>query len=239
MRSGKPFIILAILLFLGAGLFLRKQFQVTLGTTGGHIGSVLSSPFAFLANIGALPSLKANFDALTLENAELKGKLALFEDLSELPHTDRAVEAHVFSTYPFNHRNMLMIDKGEDAGLGVGWGVIMGDSLLLGKVAAVFPYTSSVQTIFDPDMTLPVKIGEVGVNALLVGGRIPRLTLIDKGVVIVPGDTVYSSGNNFPYGITVGSVGVLVPASGAAFQEATLEIAYDAGTVDRVSVLIP
>jgi Cell shape-determining protein len=95
---------------------------------------------------------------------------------------------------------------------------------------------SSVQTIFDPGISLPVKIGAKETNALLVGGRVPRLTLIEKEEIILPGDEVYASASDFPYGLYVGEILELFPESGSAFQEASLKIPYDGGSLDRVFV---
>ncbi len=221
-----------------AGLFFGERVQIVVGRTGQKIGSMLASPLLIVTSVSRSQSLRETADTLTVENEALKGEIKALQKTSLLARGPQIRETRVFSSYPFNHRNLLMIDRGVDEGFKTGWGVAVERSLLLGKIIEVFPHTSRVQTIFDADMTLPVKIGAQKIDALLVGGRIPQLTLIEKDASIFPGDEVYSSGSNFPYGLRVGEVLELLPESGSAFQEASLKIPYDAGNLDTVFVFI-
>jgi len=238
MNQRKFFIILGTLFFITTGLFFGERVQIAVGRAGQEIGSVLASPLLIVTSISRSQSLRETADMLLLENEALKGEVAALQKTSLLAREPQIRETRVFSSYPFNHRNLLMIDHGVDEGFRPGWGVAAEKSLLLGKIIEVFSHTSRVQTIFDADMTLPVKIGAKEVDALLVGGRIPKLTLIEKDARIFPGDEVYSSGSDFPYGLRVGEVLELLPEPSSAFQEASLTIPYDAGSLDTVYVFI-
>ncbi len=238
MDRRKFFIILSILFFLVSGLFWSEEITQIAGKAGRGVGSVLASPVGIVTNIGKAGELEDAARALTLENEALKKEIALLKESVALASGTRVTETHVFSSYPFNHRNLLLIEGGEDRGFKPGSGVAVHESILVGAILEVFPRTSSVRTIFDPDMSLPVKIGSAGVNALLVGGRIPRLTLIDKEASVLPGDEVSSSGSGFPYGLHVGKVLDVSKEAGSGFQEASLKIPYDIGALTEVSIFI-
>jgi hypothetical protein len=112
----KLFIILAIVFFVGTSLFWGEDIQQAAGQGGSGIGSILASPFALLSSIGTSQSLREAAETLALENEALKGKIVLLQKNNSLSHEARLVEAPVFSSYPFNHKNLLFIEGGADKG---------------------------------------------------------------------------------------------------------------------------
>jgi len=228
-------LILGILALVTFGVLKTESLRRSLGMIGERIGVSLAAPARFIGDLawgGGSGDLKR-------ENAILKAEIVSLSHGFFSPKNGHLISAHVFSSYPFNHRDILVLDAGSNEGVSLGSGVLVGDVLLLGYVQSVTLNTSNVRTIFDADVSIPVKIGEKGIDALLVGGRTPQLTLIVSEAVIGSGDSVYSAGSQFPYGLSLGEVDTVKAEPGSAFKTATLKIAYDPGNLDAVSILTP
>ncbi len=146
--------------------------------------------------------------------------------------------AKIYSTYPFNLRNLLTINAGAKNGVRVGMPATIDGKLLLGRVIEVLEDKSIIQTIFDRDFSLPVRAGEKEINALLVGGQIPRLSLIDKSSNIEEGNGVFSAGQDFPYGMAIGAVGAISGSFANSLLEADLEVPYRISDLREAAILI-
>ena len=233
MRSTSPLriiIAIGILLLFSASLFIRDSRGSLMGRASHALGLYVSSPLRIFTAT-SLPTT----EELIAENRRLHAEVSLLSHT--LSKKEQGVyEAHVFSSYPFNHRGLIEIDAGSGEGIREGMGVAASGLFLLGRIETVSPHTSIVKTIFDNDVSLPVKIGKQGIDALLVGGRTPRLTLIVKDAEIAPGDQVYSTGAHFPYGLAVGELLKIHSDSGGAFREASIMLPYDPGSLEMVSV---
>ncbi len=229
-------IFVVILFLLASGIVARDEVHTFVGRAGEALGSVLSLPSQAFSHL--FRSEYPSVEELSRENELLKGELALLSRNSLAVSAGDAREAHVFSSYPFNHRGSITIDVGAGEGLRSGMGVAVTKMFLLGQIEQVFWPSSTVKTIFDDMVSLPVKIGKVGADALLVGGRTPHLTLIAKDAEISIHDAVYSTGPHFPYGLMVGEVQDIQAGSGSDFREASLKIPYDPGSLDAVSVFL-
>lgn len=144
----------------------------------------------------------------------------------------------VYSTYPFNFRHLLTVDRGADSDFKVNMPVLVKGGLLLGQIHQVSPKYSVVKTIFDPNWEMPVKIGAGGVDGLLTGGPNPSISLIDKKRNLQIGDSVYSSGAGFPYGIAVGSIGKLFSSEGELFKKAELALPYQRDSLSELLVIL-
>ncbi len=149
-----------------------------------------------------------------------------------------ALVAKVYSTYPFNHRDYLMVAAGAADGVQPGMAVTADGNYLLGQVTEVFDRYSTIRTIFDQNWSLSVRAGDQGENALLISGQQPGLTMIDKKSVLKTGDSVYSASRDFPYGLKIGSVGEVTDSSAAAFRQAALEFPYPFNDLQEVAILI-
>lgn len=144
--------------------------------------------------------------------------------------------AKIYSTYPFNNRNLLTVNAGAESGVRIGMPATIEGKILLGQVIEVFENKSIIRTFFDKDFSLPIRIGEKEANALLVGGQDPRLSLIDKSSDIKEGDSVFSAGRDFPYGMAVGTVGIISSAN--SLLEASLMTPYQISDLREVYILI-
>lgn len=187
------------------------------------------------------------YNQLALENQALKAELSLFKGVGEqLPaSTGNYVPALVYSRYPFNLKDELTLNAGQDEGVWESEPVVIGlgeetrerflKSVLVGSIKKVFQNKSVVTTIFDAGWRSEVRVGEAGAEALLVGGVKPKLTLIRKEANLQEGDAVYSVDSRFPYGLVLGKISEARLASDGLLQEADLELGYD---LSRVKVLL-
>ncbi|MEK7611812.1 MAG: rod shape-determining protein MreC [Patescibacteria group bacterium] len=196
-------------------------------------------PTRFLANIFE----GANSEQVRIleqENEALRAQLFVIEREARpiLFDGKKAVIAKVYSTYPTNSHHLVSINAGTLDGVTSGMPVLFNDAFLFGRVVDASDHRSIVQTVFDLEWEVPAKIGNDGVNALFVGGRDPRLTLILKNESITKGDTVYVSSKDFPYGLILGLVEDALYTPELTFQEATVRLPYDAASVTEVMVLL-
>ena len=188
-----------------------------------------------------------NSGDLAAENESLKAELAKLQNI-KLQFPDRSpnfIGAAVYSRYPFNFKNELLLNAGSSDGVALDKAVIA-SGILIGKVVKVFESSAVAQTVFDGGFQTSVRVGSAGLpagalakagaQALIVGGALPKLTMIPLGVNVSPGDIVYSASPDFPYGLPIAEVAVIATSSDNLFREATLDFAYDINSVSAVMV---
>lgn len=227
-------LILFGLLFLSQILINPKNYAV-----GGTAG-LLSRPFAFFTALIEDSKNSEEFERILRENEALKAELLL---ISQNPYPKISagheyVRAKIYSTYPFNNRDLIALNAGAADGLSASLPVTVEGVIFLGQLIEVADHSSITRTIFDAHWELPVKIGTAAIDALLVGGREPRLTLILKEKELSIGEDVYSAGKDFPYGLKIGTIREIFENPGSAFKEASLDIPYDLSSLGEVSILI-
>ncbi len=179
----------------------------------------------------------ADYSALVAENQALKAEIAAFAKVERLSG-QAGLAAAVYSRYPLNFKNQILVAVGGDAGVALGQAAILPEKILVGRVEKVFAASALVQTVFDPGFQAAVRVGENGVEALFAGGGEPKLTLIPKDAEIKTGDVVYAADPAFPYGFAIGEVGEIRFSEGDLFREATLKFAYDLNGL-RAVLLVP
>lgn len=168
-------------------------------------------------------SLERRLDELYLENQSLRAKSVI--NLPSIESKSRT--ARVYSSYPFNDRNVITLALGSGDGIKESMPVVLGPNVLIGQVTEVYEKYSLAQTVFDADWRSAVRVGNNNINALLEGGSAPRLTTIDKNKMVKEGDFIYSAAKGFPYGALVGKVKKIITSPSAIFQEAEIELPYD------------
>jgi len=144
------------------------------------------------------------------------------------------VDAKVYSAYPFADRSELMINAGSDRGLIVGQAVVKGN-VLIGRIKEVKKRTSVVQTVFDPEFQIPVRIGEKEVDALYGGGMNPRLNLIDVAEPLPSGEMVISAADGIPYGLGMGHT---TQVKEGLLKEASIEPLFEVKDIRNVTVVV-
>jgi cell shape-determining protein MreC len=188
------------------------------------------------------PSVHENTQDLVAEEESLKAQLAQYQVVAEqlpnsLPNYARAM---VYSRYPTNFRNELLIDAGAHEGISVGKAVVIqaatSSYVLIGRIQSVSNDMAVVQTVFDPAFKMPVRVGSHGYDGLLIGGVSPRVASILKKVAVQAGDIVVSADTVLPYGLPVAEVSNVAISSDNLFQDASLNFAYDINGVQTVLI---
>lgn len=177
-------------------------------------------------------------EKLQAENDVLKAEHARFESIvSELgPLPKEGILADVYSRYPFSLKHELLVGAGALRGVAVGDAVAFA-GVLVGEVREAFRDSALVRTILDERWASAVRVGTRGVDALLVGGAEPRLTLIVKDADVRTGDIVYNAAPAFPLGMPVGRIASVMLSPDGLFQEATLSVGYDINKLHAVSIV--
>jgi cell shape-determining protein MreC len=195
---------------------------------------------AWLSPSGAASGTASQADdqSFAAENDALKAQLDQLQVVaSELPtSTSSEVRAMVYSRYPLNFKNELLVNAGSADGVAVGDGVVF-QGMLVGQVKSVFAGSALIQTIFDNSLKMPVRIGSGGVDALLQGGSDPTVGSIASTAPVAPGDIVYSAAPGLPYGVPIAQVAATSTSADNLFQQATLEFPYDINNVETVLIM--
>lgn len=158
-------------------------------------------------------------DYLREKNQELEIELLNLRKGNSSITEISGIEAKVFSAYPFSDRSELVVNAGTDRGVEPGDAVVYGN-VLVGKIKEAGKRTSVVQTVFDPEFEVPVRIGETETDALYVGGMNPKLNMIDSAEAPKCGEIVICASSELPYGLGMGRT---LEISEGLLKEASLE----------------
>ncbi len=225
MKTFKGFLTTATILCIVAALFFYREAATNaLWGARGMLEGVLGSGYNF-----------KSWNALKTENESLRAQLE-GQQFARAAAADTLLEAQVYSHYPFNDKNALMIDKGAGDGVKVGMPVLAARGVLLGRVSAVKERVSEVITIFDPAWKSSAVVGD-GVKAVLQGANDPRLELIPKASAIKEGDDIRNISPEYPMGLHVGVVGSAHLDEKKVWQVADITIAYNVEDLASVYVV--
>lgn len=193
--------------------------------------------------------------AIFFEDAALINRIAVLEgenqllkqryvQLSKLPIATTSPkspyelkEIRVFSSYPLNVRRTLTLAAGSDDGIRVNMPVTVASHTLIGRVTEVSRHYSVVQTIYDPEWSMPVAIAEDSKPGLFVGGPAPEVQMVEKEGRVSPGDLIVSSGDRFPFGLFVGRVKGVSGNPSEAFQNVVVDFEYDLARQKTLTVI--
>ena len=229
-----------VILAVFAALFLITQWVFIPGTySQSRLMQALQAPKVLLQALRSRHSVVADLSVLVMENQSLRGQLAEQGSLPSLIKEagETYIYARVYSNYPFNNSDRLLINAGIEQGIAPGDVVMVKPGIFLGEVTAVNKNTSEVRTLYDQGLKIPVKIGEGKIDALLIGGHEVKLTLISKKKSAQSGQTVLTAAKQYPYGLLLGMTKDLRDSADNLFQEATLQAPYSVSDLNDVYVL--
>lgn len=162
------------------------------------------------------------------------------ESLFSVPRTSR-VTSPVFALGIGPYRHDLRLSRGERDGIKSGATVVLPTAdvnpVLVGRVSGTSANGATVETISNPEWKSAVRIGTSSIDALLVGGLTPTLTLIPKGAPLAVGDAVISADSAFPYGLVIGTVAEVRDAADGVLREAMLATPYTLSGLRAVDIL--
>ncbi len=217
----KAFILIACFI---AIFFFRNEATGAFLSVRGFVEGLFNS-----ANYRTLADLK-------IENASLKKELEKFS-VAEKKDSSQFLEARVYSRYPFNDKNVIVIDKGFADGVTEGMPVLAKKDVLLGRVKSVQRFQSEVMTIFDPDWKTSASIGNAHIKTVLNGANTPRAELIPKDAAVAAGDEVVNSAQEFPLGLFMGTVKSVTLDEKKVWQIADIEVPYAIEDIDSVLIM--
>lgn len=222
------------------------------------IQSGLSSAFRPIGNFfdGAVHygSVKAQNAQLREENTRLRATESeastLKSQLQEISSQEHltfgpgvpAVMAQVEGSSPSNFQDVIVLDKGRNAGIKVGNPVVTGGGLV-GRVVDVSHYQSRVLLINDPSSQIGVLFGTNGDSAIAGGqGAGKKLTVTgifpNESVTVGEGMVTVGVANDiYPRDLPVGTVTSVSFTEGQLQQRVTLTPFVNLSHLDVVSVL--
>lgn len=184
-----------------------------------------------------------------LENV-LTPNFALKQQISELQKENENLRVQIFdqsvsptstvpvySSYPFNNNQYIVLAAGSRQGVGVGDVVTYGSKILVGKVTSVSANESVAETIFNPNWEMSVRIGSQQINSLFRGGIELDITLIPQNLSVNVGDLVVTANQGLPYGLEVGRVQSVAADIGTPYQRAILEAPFKLDDLRNVSIV--
>lgn len=154
-----------------------------------------------------LVAAQAQIQHLSEQAAQAENLRGLLDLKKSLPL--ETVAAEVIAASPGERANAIFIDKGANAGLVSDLAVITPTGIV-GKIIAVFPYTSQVLLITDPLSGVGCMLERTRVQGVLKGSGqdLPLLHYILNEQPVTIGDRVLTSGLDqiYPKGLLVGTV---------------------------------
>lgn len=174
--------------------------------------------------------LKAQIAELEQENADLKAQIF---DQGIMPTST----VKVYSSYPFNNSQYIVLAAGSKEGVSVGDVVTYGKNILVGKIQSVSLNESIAESIFNPNWEMSVRIGSQQVNSLFRGGIELDVTLIPKNTPVNIGDTVVTASQGFPYGLEVGTIQSVTDDVGTPYKHAVLTAPFKLQDLRDVSIV--
>jgi rod shape-determining protein MreC len=173
-------------------------------------GSLAEENRALREEIALLQRAQQEVLSLRRENEEFQRLLGISESLEF-----ETMGAVVTGEVPSNFEWGVYIDKGADDGVTVDMPVMSGEGLV-GRVVQVYPTSSKVMLIIDPDSAVAARLSASGERGVLVGQREEplRFDFVELETEVQPGETVETSGYQlqsgleglFPPGIPIGVV---------------------------------
>lgn len=180
-------------------------------------------------------------ELLERENANLRRLLELRQNL---PVQARAAQVKYIASDPFNHT--LVLDKGKLQGIIKGAPVIDGYGLI-GQITRVYPHSSEVRLLNNPEQAVPVLNHRTGKRSLVYGDTQARhdnalemrfVPLIED---VQKGDKIATSGVGgiYPAGLPVGVVVEVDKRSQSNFLRVQLSPSGKLDTINHVLVIEP
>lgn len=193
-------------------------------------------------------SLQVSNAALQNEVLNLKNQIAqykvLLSDTVNFRGEDRYdyISAAVINNNTRHPKNYFTIDKGEEAGVKVGMGVV-DQSGVVGIVNIVGPHVSRVISLLNETQLFSVKVKDTGyigsLNWKTGDPKIAYMEDIPRHAIIHSGDTVVTSGNStsFPEGLPIGVILNRVNGSDDSFFSFKVKLLPDFKSLSTVRII--
>jgi rod shape-determining protein MreC len=179
------------------------------------------------------------FNALKEENELLKKQINYLETVDY-----KSISAKILTYINSPNEKILIINKGTADGIDVGYPVIGGEGLMIGRVSLARDYISEVELITDPYSKIPVKIlGMDKTIGIASGsyGSILKMELIPIQEDIKVNDMVVTSSleENIPPNLIVGLINEINISGNEPFKTALVEPLANFYSLSIITVIIP
>lgn len=181
------------------------------------------------------------FELMQKENEQLRKQLRF---LQETPYQYvGAVVSRVVAKDIDPVSNTVVIDRGTQSGVSVGDPVIVGEGILVGKIARVEESMSVVRLINDNQSKVAATVVSKEKSIGLIEGGFGisvRLNFIPQHEVVQVGDRVVTSGleDGIPRGLLIGIVESVEKEAYQPFQKAVISPSVNLERIQDVSVII-
>lgn len=226
MKSLRIFIVSFVLLALLALMFFYNS---AVGGWLKNLKSFFAALFDSSFNYGVFQELKLENQSLKLEIEKLQGR--------EVSPKFNHLVAETYSRYPFNDRNLIIINLGFADGVTTTMPVLASANVLLGRVSAVKRTQSEVETVFNPSWRSAVTVGEKRTKAVLVGGDPPYLDFIPKEAPVKAGDEIFNISSEYPLNLLIGTVLDLDVTPQNPWAKAKVKTPYNPEDLDKLLVV--
>lgn len=173
------------------------------------------------------------------ERLELLALLNARKTVANIPR----VSARVIDAPVSNFERTIELDRGSRDGVEVGMPVETGAGLI-GRVTEVSSTRSKAELLTDPNFDVGVRMvrsGDVGNASGQGAGANLNVTFIELETVVIPGETVVTSGldaSAFPEGLLVGTVVDVRPNAVQDTQDITVHPAAELDRLRWVSIIL-
>ena len=186
----------------------------------------------------ALAQVSQQYIALKAENDRLRALLG-----SQGRVSYEFLIAELVGIVPDPNTHQIILDKGAEAGLEIGYAVLDSQGLF-GQVVEVSRLTSRVLLLTDRDHAVPVRVSRNGVRGIVGGtGDMGSLSVENVSTLsdIVEGDLLETSGlaGRFPAGYPVGTVTSVVGDAAAASVQVRVVPTAQLDRAQHVLVIFP
>lgn len=214
------------------------------------IGFWFNDKFSFIDSIS---QLKNDNESLVNENLSLKAQIAQLKDIrnendvlrDEIKLAKREQynleSALIIGKDLKSQSDIIYINKGIMDGVQENMAVVVGNSVLIGKVIQAYERESIVEMVFSRESRINAEIEESKEKGIIKGefGTSAILDGIAQTVEVKPGDTVISSGlgNTFPRGLLIGYIKDSAPTADQLFQRASVILPFEPNKLRMVWVI--
>lgn len=251
LRRFRDFLILVVLQIFVLGIFFNsKNYHRAklFNTSSAVVGWFVEKKH----NITKHFSLTDANERLSYENAVLRNRMpeSFYQLQGRIYYVNDTLYRQQYEYFPAEvinstetkRNNFFTLNKGSDAGIENGMGV-MSDKGIIGFVVDVSEHYSIVKTVLSENINVPVKLKKNNEHWLLkwdgMDHDIAQVNGVNRDIDIAVGDTVVTRGGSgmFPIGLPVGIVEELISQDGKQTWDVNIRLAVNFSAVYHVYVI--